>query len=264
MLIKLVCDGCNHPCLIFDPIRLPSPGGKDNISNVQRGCHHVVSPTSLNSKQCGRRLALFCQLALDGVESYHRPILINQKRRTISIGPSLRSFQRLHSLLIKHSNTMNYWSQADAGNAMCWLRRTNLLFFVGLYMLAPNRFFFCVHSMEVGSSCSQISLWGNGKMAETHAEATPIFCYSPQKEKLWHGQWRKCDIFCAVIPLYLQIDALSEIVRRRRNECALVTQRHTTGTSGDLCSAAAGSLWKHRNLFMLFKCREGVRLSDSK
>lgn len=59
-----------------------------------------------------------------------------------------------------------------------------------------------------------------------------LFFATRRRRKLWHGRWGKCDIFCAVIPLYLQIDALSEIVRRRRNECAPVTQRHTTGTSG--------------------------------
>lgn len=64
-----------------------------------------------------------------------------------------------------------------------------------------------------------------------------FFATRRRRRKLWHVQWGKCDIFCVVIPLYLQIDALSEIVRRRRNECAPVTQRHTTGTSGDLCSA---------------------------
>lgn len=127
---------------------------------------------------------------------------------------------------------MNYWSQADAANAILWLRRTNLLSFGGLYTPAPNRFFFCIHSMEVGSSRTQISLWGNGKMAETHAGTTPIFATRHRRRNLWHGWWGKCHISCAVIPLYLQIDALSEIVRRRRNECAPVTQRHTTGTSG--------------------------------
>lgn len=85
-------------------------------------------------------------------------------------------------------------------------------------------------------------------MAETHAGATPSLPPCHRRRELWYGQWGKRDIFCAVIPLYLQIDALSEIVRRRRNECALVTQRHNVGTSGDLCSPAAGLLFKARKV----------------
>lgn len=69
-----------------------------------------------------------------------------------------------------------------------------MLFFVGMYTLAPNGVFFCVHSMEVGSSPTQISLWGNGEMAETHAGATPIFGYSPQKEKTLAWPMGKCDL----------------------------------------------------------------------
>lgn len=147
MLIKLVCDSWNHPCLVFDPIRLPSPGGKDNKSNVRRDCHDVVSPTSLNSKQCGSRLALFCHVALDRVETYHRPILINLKRKLqlLRVKHHIRP-SKDNSLLIKHSNTMNYWSQADSGNVIFWLRRTNSLFFVGMYTLPQNRFFFFAYT----------------------------------------------------------------------------------------------------------------------
>lgn len=56
------------------------------------------------------------------------------------------------------------------------------------------------------------------------------------------------DIFCAEIPLYPQIDALSEIDRRRRNECSSVTQRHATRTLWDHSS---GILW----LPLLFKAQ---------
>lgn len=109
MLIKLVCDGWNHPCLIFDPIRLLSPGGKDNKSNVRRDCHEVVSPTSLNSKQCGRRLALFCQLALNRVEIYHRPILINQESYNYSQGSVTFVLPKTTQFTYKtFKNTMNY------------------------------------------------------------------------------------------------------------------------------------------------------------
>lgn len=87
-------------------------------------------------------------------------------------------------------------------------------------------------------SHSNISV-GNGKMAEMHAEATPFFLCARWR-KHWHGRQRKCDIFCTVIPLYLQIDALSEIDRRRRNECTCVTQRHATRT---LWALRSGVLW---------------------
>lgn len=160
---------------------------------------------------------------------------------------------------------MNYWSQADAGNAILWLRRTNLL--------VPRRYvhagaksllFLCTQHGSRLISHSNISVgeWKNGR----DALLGPLLFFATRcrRRKPWHGRRGKCDIFCAVIPLYLQIDALSEIVRRRRNECAPVTQRHTTGTSGDLCLAAAGSLWEHRKLFMLFKYREGVWLSATK
>lgn len=56
------------------------------------------------------------------------------------------------------------------------------------------------------------------------------------------------SIFCAEIPLYPQIDALSEIDRRRRNECSSVTQRHATRTLWDHSS---GILW----LPLLFKAQ---------
>lgn len=202
MLIKLVCDSWNHPCLVFDPIRLPSPGGKDNKSNVRRDCHDVVSPTSLNSKQCGSRLALFCHVALDRVETYHRPILINLKRKLqlLRVKHHIRP-SKDNSLLIKHSNTMNYWSQADSGNVIFWLRRTNSLFFVGMYTLPQNRFFFS--RTQHGSRLilhSDISVgeWKNGRDA---CLCHSYFFYSPQKEKtlawpmgkMWY--FLLCDTF---------------------------------------------------------------------
>lgn len=52
---------------------------KTTKSNVRGDCHDILSPTSLNFKQCGRKLTQFCHLALDGVETYLCPILINQK-----------------------------------------------------------------------------------------------------------------------------------------------------------------------------------------
>lgn len=146
---------------------------------------------------------------------------------------------------------MNYWRAADAVNAILFslfpLVKKNLLFFIGMYVLATILFSVCVHSMEGDSSRTQISLWGNGKMAEMHAEATP---FSPchRKRKHWHSWQGLCDIFCTVILLFLQIDALSEIDRRRRNDCISVTQRHATRILWDLSS---GVLWlvcflKHR------------------
>lgn len=103
----------------------------------------------------------------------------------------------------------------------------------------------CVHSMEGDSSRTQISLWGNGKMAEMHAEATP---FSPchRKRKHWHGWQGICDIFCTVILSFRQIDALSEIDRRRRNDCISVTQRHATRIllGSQLWSIVAGLLFK--------------------
>lgn len=146
---------------------------------------------------------------------------------------------------------MNYWGAADVVNAILFLRfhwwRKKLLFVIGMYALAPILSSLCVHSMEGDSSRTQISLWGNGKMAEMHAGATP-FSRCHWKRKHWHSWHGMCDIFCTVILLFLQIDALSEIDRRRRNDCVSVTQRCTTGIFWDLSS---GVLWlvcflKHR------------------
>lgn len=83
-------------------------------------------------------------------------------------------------------------------------------------------------------------------MAEMHAEATPFLramereTLAPLTGKIWH--FLHCDTS------HLQIDALSEIDRRRYNECASVTQRHATRTLWDLSS---GACWlvcflKHR------------------
>lgn len=80
-------------------------------------------------------------------------------------------------------------------------------------------------------------------MAEMHAEATPFFFFSPSVpdgENTGTVDSSEDDIFCAEIPLYPQIDALSEIDRRRRNECSSVTQRHATRTLWDHSS---GILW---------------------
>lgn len=77
-------------------------------------------------------------------------------------------------------------------------------------------------------------------MAETHAEAAPflLFLCSFFPTSLSPGRLRQADSqddfffpsFGAQIPLYPQIDALSEIDRRRRNECSSVTQRRATRT----------------------------------
>lgn len=238
MLIKLVCNGWNRLCLIFDPIRFPSPGGKDNKSNAWRDCHGIVSPASSNSKQCGRRLLAFPSCRWTGLSDITAPSIKKESSNdsqwsVTSVLPKITQF----SYKTFKCNELLKPSRCSKCNT---LAEEDKLAFEGMYTPAPNRFFFCVHSMEVGSSRTQISLWGNGKMAETHAGATPIFATRHRRRKLWHGQWGKCHIFCAAIPLYLQIDALSEIVRRRRNECAPVTQRHTTGTSG---GSPLGSRW---------------------
>lgn len=111
---------------------------------------------------------------------------------------------------------------------------------------APILFSLCVLSMEGRLiSHSNISV-GNGKMAEMHAEATPFIRASERQTlaqltgKMWH--FLHCDTS------HLQIDALSEIDRRRCNECALVTQRHATRT---LWGLSSGAFWlvcflKHR------------------
>lgn len=87
-------------------------------------------------------------------------------------------------------------------------------------------------------------------MAEMHAEATPFFFPPsvPGGENTGTVDSSEDDIFCAEIPLYPQIDALSEIDRRRRNECSSVTQRHATRTLWDHSS---GILW----LPLLFKAQ---------
>lgn len=60
--------------------------------------------------------------------------------------------------------------------------------------------------------------------------ATERETLAPLTGKMWHFLHRDT--------LHLQIDALSEIDRRRRNECASVTQRHATRTLWDLGSGA--------------------------
>lgn len=114
-------------------------------------------------------------------DRYRRPISHLLKTEKLQQLPVMRHIRpsKNCSLLIKHSNAMNNWSQADAGNVILW---KNLLFFIRMYSLAPILYFFRVRSMEVGSSRTQISPWGNGKMAETHAGATPSFSSVPQKE----------------------------------------------------------------------------------
>lgn len=145
-------------------------------------------------------------------------------------------------------NELLKWSRCCKFNtfALFPLVGENLLFFWSMYAPAPILFSLCVHSMEGRLiSHSNISV-GNGKMAEMHAEATPFIRASERETlaqltgKMWH--FLHCDTS------HLQIDALSEIDRRRRNECASVTQRHATRTLWGLCS---GAFWlvcflKHR------------------
>lgn len=156
------------------------------------------------------------------------------------------SSSRLHSLLIKHSNAMNYWGEAAAVNGILLL----------CFYWWGKKLAMCAGTNSLSSLCTQhgrrlishsnISV-GNGKMAEMHAEATPFFLRATERQtlapltgKMWH--FLHCDT------LHLQIDALSEIDRRRRNECASVTQRCATRTLWDLSS---GVFWlvcflKHR------------------
>ena len=70
-------------------------------------------------------------------------------------------------------------------------------------------------------SHSNISV-GNGKTAETHAEHIPFSSLCHRRRKHWNRWWgNKWHFLHMVIPLYLQIDALSEIDRRMGNECIL-------------------------------------------
>lgn len=80
-------------------------------------------------------------------------------------------------------------------------------------------------------------------MAEAHAEAAPFLLFLSSFFPPPLAPLAACarltarmtfffffPSFGAQIPLYPQIDALSEIDRRRRNECSSVTQRRATRT----------------------------------
>lgn len=122
--------------------------------------------------------------------------------------------------------------------ALFLLVRKNLLFFLSIYAPAPILFSLCVHSMEGDSSRTQISPWGMKRWQRCmqrpllFLRATERETLAPLTGKMWH--FLLCDT------LHLQIDALSEIDRRRRNECASVTQRHATRTLLDL---SFGAFW---------------------
>ena len=149
---------------------------------------------------------------------------------------------------------MNYWSGADAANWIlllcfhwwgetCYSSRS-------VYAPAPILFSLGVHSMEERLiSHSNISV-GNGEMAEMHAEATPFISASGKTNtgtvdgNIWHFLHRDTS--------HLQIDALSEIDRRRCNECDLVTQRHATRTLWVLSSAACWLVC----FFFFFKAKQ--------
>lgn len=136
----------------------------------------------------------------------HQPNLVCEKQNQVTAAPTttpLSSFlRRLHSLLIKHSNVMNYWSEADVVNWILLPRflfvRKHLLFFLSMYAPPPILFSLCVHSMEGDSSHTQISPWGMERWQRCMPR--PLLLSGPQKEKHWHRWQGKCDIFCTVIP----------------------------------------------------------------
>lgn len=108
-------------------------------------------------------------------------------------------------------------------------------------------------------SRSNISV-GNGKMAEMHAEATPFFSLRARQRKHWHSWQGKCDIFCTMIPLYLQIDALSEIDRRRRNECTDTKTCHQDFVGSRLWSIVTSLLFKaQRTSCLCYSNLEGLK-----
>lgn len=133
----------------------------------------------------------------------HNSIFFYEGHSQVTAAPTttpLPSLKILHSLLIKHSNAMNYWSEADVVNwilLLFLLVRENLLFFLSVYSPAPILFPVCVHSMKGDSSRTQISPWGMKRWQRCMPR--PLLLSGQWKEKHWHSWQGKCDIFCIVI-----------------------------------------------------------------
>lgn len=96
------------------------------------------------------------------------------------------------------------------------------------------------------SSRTQISPWGMERWQRCMPR--PVLLSGPRKDKDWKQLTEKIGHFLHGYTSHLQIDASSEIDRRRSNECASGAQRHATRLLLDLGSGASWLVWflKHR------------------